>query len=206
MRTTISTIRHARTRFGEERRYAGTIDAPLSPRGKREAKQAAAGLDGAAFDVVVTSTLVRTVDTARFLVGPSRRIVRCPHCNERNFGAMEGHTWEEVKRFRPRILFIKVGGDLHSVNPPGGEPFEQLWDRAKKFRGFLFRNYRGSNILVVSHGVFLQEFHGLLRGKSCIESLGEWVNNLEMISFSFDGNRLVGERKVSLTGARAPEF
>jgi broad specificity phosphatase PhoE len=206
MHTVISTIRHARTRFGEERRYAGTLDVPLSPRGKREARQAAAGLDGPAFNVVVSSTLVRAVDTARLLVGPSRRIVRCPYCNERNFGAMEGRTWEEVRRFRPRILFIKVGGDQHSVNPPGGEPFEQLWGRANKFRTFLFRHYRGSKILVVSHGVFLQEFHGVLRGKSCIESLSEWVTNLEMTSFSFEGNRLVGESKFHLTGARIAEF
>lgn len=206
MNTTISTIRHARTRFGEERRYAGTLDVPLSPRGKREAKRAAAGLRGAAFDVVVTSTLVRAIDTARLLVGPSRAVVRCPHCNERDFGAMEGRTWEEVRRLRPRILFIRVGGDLHSVNPPGGEAFEQLWERAKKFRSFLFRHYRGSNILVVSHGVFLQQFHGLLRGKSCIESLGEWVTNLEMTSFSFEGNRLVGETKVKLPGARPGDF
>jgi len=206
VKTTISTIRHARTRFGEERRYAGTMDVPLSPAGKREAKLAAARLKGDRFDVVVTSTLVRAADTARLLVGPSRRVVRCPYCNERNFGAMEGRTWEEVRRFRPRILFIRVGGDLHSVNPPRGEPFEELWDRARKFRSFLFRHYRGSRILVVSHGVFLQEFHGVLRGKSCIESLGEWVANLEMTSFSFNGNRLTGESKVHLTGARPAEF
>ena len=206
MNTTISTIRHARTRFGEERRYAGTMDVPLSPRGKREAKQAAAGLNGVAFDVVVTSTLARAVDTARLLVGASRPVVQCPYCNERDFGAMEGRTWEEVRRFRPRILFIKVGGDLHSVNPPGGEPFEQLWERSRQFRSFLFRHYRGSRILVVSHGVFLQQFHGLLRGKSCIESLGEWVTNLEMTSFLFEGNRVVGESKVKLPGARPVDF
>ncbi|MBN1504457.1 MAG: histidine phosphatase family protein [Candidatus Eisenbacteria bacterium] len=206
MNTTINTIRHARTKFGEERRYAGTLDVPLNARGRREARLAAEVLDAAAFDVIVTSTLARAVDTARILVGPSRRIVRCPHCNERDFGAIEGLTWEEVRRLRPRILFIKVGGDLHSVNPAGGEPFEQLWERARKFRSFLFRNYRGSHVLVVSHGVFLQQFHGLLRGKSCIESLGEWVTNLEMTSFSFQGNRLVGESRVKLAGATAAEF
>ena len=206
MRTVISTIRHARTKFGEEWRYAGTLDVPLSARGRREAKKAAASLNGAAFDVVVTSTLVRAVDTARLLVGSSRRIVRSPYCNERNFGGMEGRTWEEVRRFRPKILFINVGGELHSVNPPGGEPFEELWLRANKFRNFLFRHYRGSRILVVSHGVFLQEFHGVLRGKSCIESLAEWVTNLEMTSFSFEGNRLVAESSAKLTGDRVSEF
>jgi broad specificity phosphatase PhoE len=206
MNTTIYTIRHAKTKYGEESRYAGTIDIPLSPKGRREARQASASLKGADFDVIVTSTLARAVQTARLMVGKSRPIVQCPYCNERNFGAMEGHTWEEVKRFRPRILFIKVGGDLHSVNPPGGEPFEELWQRAKRFRRFLFQHYRGSKILVVSHGVFLQEFHGLLRGKSCIESLGEWVTNLEMTSFSFDGNRLVGESKVKLMDTKAADF
>ena len=206
MQTRIHTIRHAKTRYGEEQRYAGTIDVPLSPKGEREAKKAAASLRGVRFDVVVTSTLVRSVDTAMLLLGKSRCIVQCPYCNERNFGAMEGHTWEEVQRFRPKILFIKVGGDSHSVNPQGGEPFEQLWERAKKFRKFIFQRYRGSNILVVSHGVFLQQFHGLLRGKSCIESLAEWVTNLEMTSFTFEGNRLVEESSVRLMDTKAADF
>jgi len=206
MLTHIHTIRHAKTTFGEQQRYAGTIDVPLSPTGVREAKAAAAGLRGMKFDTVLTSMKVRAFDTARFLVGHSTPLVQCRFCDERNYGTMEGHTIFEVKHFKPRILFIKVGNDTHSVNPPGGEPFEDVRERAKKFRRLIFRQYRGSSVLVVSHGVFLQQFHGLLRGKSCIESLADWVSNLEMTSFTFSGNRLLEERSVKLTGRKRLDF
>jgi broad specificity phosphatase PhoE len=87
------------------------------------------------------------------------------------------------------------------VNPKGGEPFEAMWERARRFRRFLFRAYRGSNILVVSHGVFLQMFHGVLRGSNCIESLAVYPSNLELATFEFVGHRLQAERVVRLIGA-----
>ena len=206
MYTYIHTIRHAKTTFGEQQRYAGTIDVPLSPTGVREARAAAVGLREVKFDVVLTSMKIRAIDTARLLVGDSVPMMDCRFCDERNYGTMEGHTILEVKHFKPRIMFVKVGNDTHSVNPSGGEPFEDVRERAKKFRRLIFKEHRGSSILVVSHGVFLQQFHGLLRGKSCIESLADWVSNLEMTSFTFSGNRLLEERSVKLIDKKQFDF
>ena len=204
--TTIHTIRHGHTLYNAEKRYAGTLDVPLDEKGIRDACEASSKLAGIRFDVVVTSTLQRSIETARLLVGDRAQFVQSQLCNERNFGIMEGHTWDEVQNFEPRILFVEVGDDRHSVNPKGGEPFEDLWYRAKKFRRFLFKNYAGSNILVVSHGVFLQMFHGVLRGISCIESLAVFPSNLTFVSFWFCGNRLVQERTVKLSDANGVKF
>jgi broad specificity phosphatase PhoE len=206
MHTYIYTIRHAKTTFSEQQRYAGTIDAPLSPTGVRETKAAAAGLMDLKFDVVLSSTKIRAIDTGRFLVGDSAPIVPCRLCDERSYGAMEGHTTLEVKHFKPRIMFVKVGNDTHSVNPPGGEPFEDVRERAKKFRRFIFKKYRGKRVLVVSHTAFLQQFHGVLRGKNCIESLADFVPTLRMISFTFSGNRLLEERPVKLMDKKQFDF
>ncbi len=93
---------------------------------------------------------------------------------------------------------INVGNDLHTVNPSGGEPFEDVWQRANTFQQFLFENYEGKNILVISHGVFLQLFHGLLRGRNCIESLASYPSNLELYRFHFCDNHLMGEKVVRL--------
>lgn len=199
--TTISTLRHAHTQYNAERRYAGTIDVSLSEAGIRDARQAAAKLAGAKFDIVVTSTLKRSFETAQILVGDAVPIFQSKLCNERNFGVMEGLTWDEIQNLQPPVLLITVGNDLHTVNPKGGEPFEDVWERAKKFRRFIFKEYKGSNILVVSHGVFLQMFHGVLRGSSCIESLAIYPSNLELARFHFSGVRLVEEKVVKLAGA-----
>ena len=196
--TTIHTIRHTQTAYNVDRRYAGTIDVPLSEAGIRDAREAASKLAGVTFDVVVTSTLKRTIDTAHLLVDGKVPVVHSKLCDERNFGVMEGLTWDEVQTLEPRVLFVEVGNDLHSVNPQGGEPFEEVWERAKRFRRVLFREHRGSSILVISHGVFLQMFHGVLRGLSCIESLAVYPSNLELATFRFSGNRLIEDRLVRL--------
>jgi broad specificity phosphatase PhoE len=199
--TTISTLRHAHTQYNAEKRYAGTLDIPLSEVGVQDARKAAVKLAGAIFDVVVTSKQKRAYETAQILVGKKVPIVRNELCNERKFGVMEGLTWDDIQNLKPPILMISVGNDLHTVNPKGGEPFEDVWDRAKECRRFIFDNYSGSNILVVSHGVFLQMFHGVLRGLSCIESLASYPANLELARFRFVDQRLAEEHILRLSDA-----
>jgi probable phosphoglycerate mutase len=199
--TIISTLRHAHTQYNAEKRYAGTLDISLNEAGILDSRKAAAKLAQAKFDVVVTSMQKRAVETAQILVGDRVTIVRNKLCNERKFGVMEGLTWDDIQNLQPPILMISVGNDLHTVNPKGGEPFEEVWERARKFRRFLFKEYEGSSILVVSHGVFLQMFHGVLRGLNCIESLARYPANLELSRFRFSGRRLVEENIVKLSDA-----
>lgn len=199
--TSISTLRHAHTQYNAERRYAGSIDIPLSESGVRDAQQAAQKLAGMKFDMVITSGLKRAIQTAEILVGTSAPIIHNELCNERNFGIMEGLTWEDIQTLQPPVLMINVGNDLHTVNPKGGEPFEDVWERARKFHQLLFQAYAGANILVVSHGVFLQMFHGLVRGLTCIESLGTYPSNLELAKFLFEEQQLVEEKVTRLLGS-----
>ena len=197
--TVISTLRHARTAYGEQQRYAGTIDVGLSERGVQECAAAASALESRVFDVVVTSPLRRAADTARLLGLNGTPVRECDLCRERSFGVLEGLTFAEARALDPPVLFIAVGGDVHSVNPKGGEPFEVVWDRARRFARHLFRAHEGSSVLVVSHGVFLQMLHGVLRGSNCVESLASYPGNLELTSFRFVDRVLVSEDTLKLS-------
>lgn len=199
--TAIYTIRHAKTSYNTEKRYAGSIDIPLNETGVREAHLAAAKITGLKFDFVISSTMKRAIETAQILVPYPSQFIQTELCNERNFGIMEGHTWSEIQNFEPRILMIEVGNDFHTVNPKGAEPLEDVWNRAKKFRRFIFREFKGLKILVVSHGVFLQMFHGALRNSNCIESLAVYPANLELAIFCFCDKKLIDEKTVNLSGA-----
>lgn len=199
--TSINTMRHAHTQYNAEKRYAGTIDIPLSKIGIQDARHVAQKLVEYKFDVVITSTLKRAIQTAQILIGDSVPMVQDKLCDERNFGIMEGLTWDDIQALQPPVLMINVGNDLHTVNPKGGEPFEDVWGRAKQFRREIFDSYAGANLLVVSHGVFLQMFHGVLRGLNCIESLGTYPSNLELARFQFAGEQLVDEHTSRLLTA-----
>ena len=206
VKTIIQTIRHGHTTYNTEKRYAGTIDIPLSEKGIKDCQEASKKIVDYPFDVVITSMLKRSIETAHLLVPGHPVIIQSALCNERKFGVMEGRTWDEILQFDPPILMIDVGNDLHTVNPKEGEPFEDVWQRAKRFRNFLFKSYKGKNILVVSHGVFLQMFHGVLKGLSCIESLAVYPSNLELASFCFSGRRLIESGTVKLHQASSVRF
>lgn len=206
VKTVIHTIRHGHTLYNAEKRYAGSIDIPLSEKGVKDCQEASQKIINYPFDVVVTSKMKRALETAHLLVPNNPVTIQSALCNERKFGIMEGRTWDEVQKFDPPILMIDVGNDLHTVNPKDGEPFEDVWQRAKKFRNFLFKKYKGKNILVISHGVFLQMFHGVLKESNCIESLATLPSNLELSSFYFSGNRLAEERAVKLNQVGSEKF
>ncbi|HJV48055.1 MAG TPA: histidine phosphatase family protein [Geothrix sp.] len=197
--TSISTLRHARTAYNEEKRYAGSIDVPLSDQGRKEAAEAAMKMKGLRYGAVVTSRLCRARETAECFLTNGTPLVQTRLCNERRFGILEGLTWDDVQTLDPPILMISVGGDLHTVNPRNGEPFEAVWERAHRFRRFLFRRFAGQKVLVISHGVFLQMFHGVLRGSNCIEALGQYPANLELRRFDFTGGQLLEESAVKLS-------
>ncbi len=198
--TFICTIRHGETDYNRQKRYAGTLDIPLNRSGIEDAQKARERIRalGLKFDLVISSGLKRSIESAEILSG-GLPVVRNVLCNERDYGKMQGLTMDEVKELKPEIQYVWVGGDKHSLNPPQGESFESVRARAEQFWEFLMREYANRSLLVVSHGVFLQQFHGLLLGKNWTDSLGITVPNLELGSFHLQGRRLADHETVNLT-------
>jgi 2,3-bisphosphoglycerate-dependent phosphoglycerate mutase len=199
--TRISTIRHGQTAFNTENRYAGSIDVPLNEKGIEDSQKAAIKLTNHKLDVVITSKLTRAIHTSQLLTaGRDIEIVQNKLCNERNYGRMQGLTYTEVEELKPPVLYLKLNSDFHSLNPPEGESFPALRKRAKAFAEFIFRNYSGCNILVVSSSAFMQQLHGIFRSTSWKESLRDDIRNLDFTTFTFKGKRLIEEISVMLNG------
>jgi broad specificity phosphatase PhoE len=197
--TRISTIRHGKTAYNLEKRYAGSIDVPLNEIGIEDAKNGAVRLKDQKFDIVISSNLKRAIQTAELLMaGRSIQIIHNELCNERNYGMMQGLNYVEVEEIKPRILYLKLNNDFHSLNPPNGETFPALRRRAEIFSQFIFQNYIGSNILVVSSSAFMQQLHGIFRGTNWTESLRIEIHNLDCTNFTFKGRKLIEEMTVKL--------
>jgi broad specificity phosphatase PhoE len=197
--TRILTIRHGQTVYNLEKRYAGSIDIPLNEKGIEDAKNAGIILKDYGLDIVITSKLKRAIQTGELLIaGRNIPFIQNKLCNERNYGRMQGLTYTEVEEIKPRIKYFKLNNDFHSLDPPGGETFPALRRRAKLFSQFIFQNYTGSNILVVSSSAFMQQLHGIFRGNDCMESLRDDIHNLDCTTFTFHGRKLIEEITVSL--------
>src|SRR5512143_1968516 len=90
VKTIIHTIRHGHTLYNAEKRYAGTIDIPLSEKGIKDCQEVSQKLVDYPFDIVVTSTMKRSIETAHLLVPRNPSIIQSALCNERGFGILEG--------------------------------------------------------------------------------------------------------------------
>jgi 2,3-bisphosphoglycerate-dependent phosphoglycerate mutase len=100
---TLVLLRHAESEWNAKGLFAGWADVSLAPNGRQEAKAAGRMLDGAGLrpDVVHTSVLTRTVQTANIMLGaaglswlPARRSWRL---NERHYGALQGKDKAQVR-------------------------------------------------------------------------------------------------------------
>lgn len=200
--TVLLTVRHGQTDFNLQRRYAGFIDVPLNDKGLQDARIASQSFDEKV-DVVLTSPLRRCLDTAGLLVGDSSTpIVACELCAERDYGAMQGLTAEEVDELRPLITYFKVAGDFHSLNPPGGETFPALRKRVQQFVDYVEHEYAGNRVLVVSHEVFLLQLHGLLRGETWHDAMAHRLPNLRLTVLALRGDGSVRESARPLVATR----
>lgn len=86
----IRLIRHGMTLPGEQKKYQGALDAPLSENGRKQLRQAAEMPDR-----VCVTPLVRTQETAAILFPGVRQIV-VEDLREMHFGAFEGRSWQEM--------------------------------------------------------------------------------------------------------------
>ena len=148
--TRLLLLRHGQTPLSVERRFAGSGDIPLTEVGHEQARAAARRLAERPVDVVVSSPLRRTLDTARYAAKElGLEVVVEEDFRETDFGAWEGMTFAEARQHSPRELNRWLADP--EVAPPGGESFAAVARRVAGARDRLLARYRGRTVLVVSH-------------------------------------------------------
>lgn len=209
-RTLLATVRHGLTELNRDKRVGGLMDVPLIEEGRKQAQEAREAFEGTPFDVVVSSPLVRALETAKIVTGVQQEnIVVEEGCVERSFGEMEGLPAARVKERFPEVRYKRVGHVNYSLNPPGGESFEQMQERAQRFLDHLLKRFGGKRVIVFAHENFLQQLHGVIRGLGPMESLEQGILNCELNQFLLDGSgSLVSHQRVELCASAAeyPSF
>jgi broad specificity phosphatase PhoE len=198
--TLLFTVRHGLTELNRDKRVGGHYDAPLIEEGRRQAREANGSFDGTHFDVVISSPLSRALETAEIIAGVRREdIVVEEGCTERSFGEMEGLTPAQVRERLPQVRYVRIGHVDYSLNPPGGETFEQLHERARRFLERTLELHGGKRILLFGHENFLQQLHGVINGLGPMKSLERVILNCELNQFCLDADgSLISHRRVEL--------
>lgn len=144
--TKIYLVRHAESLANAQGIYQGqTYDTPLSNLGKKQAAALAKSLKGVHFDLVISSPLLRTRETAGYV---TKKIELEPRLLETNHGDWEGKHKSKIEATWPQIYTQWFTAPKHVVFPRG-EPFLKTQSRVLDWWSEIISN--PINLLVVSH-------------------------------------------------------
>jgi probable phosphoglycerate mutase len=116
-------FRHGETEWSRSGQHTGRTDLPLTEAGQQRAEALGRHLAGRRFALVLSSPLVRALDTCR-LAGYGDQVQLTDHLLEWDYGAYEGRRTVDIRKDRPDWLLWKDG-------VPGGETAEQIGARAE---------------------------------------------------------------------------
>ena len=92
----LTIIRHGQSTYNLANLFTGNVDAPLTPLGEEEARQAGKKIKNYLYNIAYTSTLLRAKETLRIILEemkqPSIPIIMNAALNERMYGDLQGQN------------------------------------------------------------------------------------------------------------------
>ncbi|WP_333784833.1 phosphoserine phosphatase PspA [Thermocrinis sp.] len=146
-------VRHAESEWNPIGRYQGLLDPDLSERGKIQAQLLAKALEKEKIDVIYSSPLKRTYQTALAIASKhnleviqERRIIEIDH------GVWSGMLVDEVKQ-KYSEDFRRWLEEPHKIKFEGGESLEEVYARVREFLEFVKQSHQNQTVVVTSHTV-----------------------------------------------------
>ena len=178
--TRFAIVRHGQTDWNLARRIQGSTDIPLNTLGRAQAAETGLSLRGTRWDAVVTSPLVRALETARIIAGeldhPSPLVL--PELTERHHGEIEGLTFAE------RQVRFPDGSVV-----PGLESRQAVLDRVLPALERLATAHPDRELVVVCHGGVIGTLVRYATG-GARPAAGELIPNGSVHEFRWQAGRL----------------
>lgn len=149
---TLYLIRHGHTVGGDEKRYKGSIDVPLSEKGIEQMRRNSEFFKGISLSAVYSSPLSRALKSADIIAETyGLRPVVVPDLRERSFGIWEGMSFNEIKERYPEEFEAWAANPL-KYSPIGGESTIEVRDRVARVLEDILSNHGNEKIAIVAHG------------------------------------------------------
>jgi len=143
--------RHGETELNKKKVYYGFTDVPLNSKGETQCQALKQKLINVKFDTVITSPLIRVVNSAEIITGLKKENFKLyKDLRELNFGKWEDmHYWEIEKEYPDEWkAWCK---DSEGYCTPNGESFKVFYERVKFCFEGIQKEITGENVLIVGH-------------------------------------------------------
>jgi broad specificity phosphatase PhoE len=146
-------IRHGETDWNIEGRYQGQADPPLNSQGLLQAQELVQDLGNSAIDILYTSPLLRTKQTANIIASDlGISVIDEPRLMEIHQGDWQTRLRSEIEHLYPE-LFSNWETNPWKVSPPGGEHLSEVQTRVYQAVDEILRNQSHQTIGLVTHRI-----------------------------------------------------
>ncbi len=153
-------VRHGESTWNIERRIQGTLDPPLSDKGRQQAEALARRLRGLEVAAIYASPRKRAFETAEIIArGLNRPVVPHAALAEIGLGAWEGRTVAELRASYGEAYDQWLDAP-HDHAPPGSEPAEAFVRRVVDGIGAMIRAHPEGTLLLATHAMVVRAIVG----------------------------------------------
>ncbi|MEX1087149.1 MAG: class I tRNA ligase family protein, partial [Candidatus Paceibacterota bacterium] len=161
---------------------SGQADFPLTEKGKEEAKRAGEELKDAGIDLVVTSPIQRTLETAEIVAGElGAELVVEEGLSEIKSGSWDGKKLDDESIKESRATYCALGPEDYYTAPRGetGESWKEIEARAFGAVSKVIDENPGKTVLFVAHQGIVVYALKPLKGWDIVETRNERVYDKE---------------------------
>jgi probable phosphoglycerate mutase len=156
MKTKLIIVRHAEAVGNVIREFHGWTDEGITEKGQLQASKVAERLKNIPIDVIYSSSMKRTMETARYISKVKNLpIIPVDDLKEINGGLWEGMTWNQLAAKYPDEYDIWENKP-HLCQMPEGENMKDFQHRVITAVMSILEKEAGKNILIVTHGTVIR--------------------------------------------------
>lgn len=157
-------------------RLYNLVDDSLNETGIRQADELKSKVENLNYDIIISSPLLRTIQTASLINAKKKKIMLDSRLREREPGSLSGKPLDSVDR--------EDYWDYFSKNQYGAESVPSLFLRVYSFLDEL-RSKSYNSVLIVAHSGVSKAFHGYFYGLQDGKFLYRGLKNCEIIEYQF---------------------
>lgn len=150
--------------------FPETVGYPLTEKGREQVAKAAAILAAEEVEVIISSPMLRTRQTAEILAEATQLpVLFDDRLRETDFGIFEGKPFATfLEKYRDPVSRISPDAD------DGVEGYIGIRNRLTMLLQDVKEKYTGKKVVLVSHGDTLEQLHGILQHESPGVSASGW--------------------------------
>lgn len=190
MKTRLIFVRHAEAEGNYIREFHGWTDSEITPKGHIQAKLAADKLKDFDIDILYSSSLKRTVQTAQYISeAKGLPIIRTDKLKEINGGDWEGKRWDELPGLWPEE-YDTWENKPHEHKMPNGETMKEFQKRLIEEVMYIINKNKGKNVCIVTHGTAIRSLMCIFHGLELTEMINvKWFDNTSITVIDYEDGK-----------------